>query len=331
VKSNCAKKGIKTMEHKMKYQESVLLVGLGAIACAYDYAAKLEIKNGISTTHLSAATHAGLQIIGGIDPDKKARSEFEKHSKLPSWKNLKDLPPYTHVDIAVVSSPPNTHRKVIEQILEVLDPRAIICEKPFGNSGKDSKAILAMLSKRKIPLLINYTREFSGARRELDKHIDSHEFVSGFFTYSHGLRRSCSHFIRLIIGLIGEPLEINKIEKGKSANNPSFKLTYPGDRHFYFIGLDFIEFRIASGQIEFNDRILEIQEGGRITIHKAPKDKLAPFWPSEGKLIAELELNGGIDLIYEDLSWMMDTQTKAQASRNQLDHSCNIIMDKVIF
>ena len=312
----------------MSDKKSVLLVGLGGIACSYDYE-DADIYKTESRTHFTAATNAGLKIIGGVDPDPIAREGFENNCKLMTWANRGELRLDFKIDIVVVSTPSETHKAVIEEIVEKIEPLAIICEKPFGNSKEDSKSITNLLAARKIPLLVNYTREYSKTRRNITEYFDSKNFVRGSFTYSHGLRRSGSHFIRLVLGILGIPSSVIKFEDTSNGINPSFRLIYSEDKHFDFIGTDTVEFRVASGQIEFTDRILTIHEGNRLIVNEIPKNGRSPFWPSEGKAIFDSGLNGGLDEIYKDLSWISVHRSKELTNWNSINQACNAIMDEV--
>ena len=317
------------MVNKISRINSVLLVGLGGIACSYDYEDSASYV-GQSKTHLTAATGAGLKVVGGIDLDESARRTFEKHTKLVTWRSIDELPSDLSVDLVVVSTPSQTHKAVIDEIVGKIKPLAIICEKPFGNSKEDSKYIIELLANKKIPLLVNYTREYSKSRNEITKYFNSDNFVTGSFTYSHGLRRSGSHFIRLITGLLGEPISIEKIPSTKKATNPSFKLNYSENRSFSFIGIETIEFRVANGLIELTDRILTIQEGNHILIQGLPSNKNSPFWSSEGKTLFDSNLDGGLDEIYVNLSWTNSNITQSLSNKNAIDHVCNVIMDEVL-
>jgi len=314
--------------NKISRNKSVLLVGLGGIACSYDYQDSVS-SVGKSKTHLAAATGAGLKVVGGIDIDETARSTFERHSKLVTWRSIDELPSDLNVDLVVVSTPSETHKAVIAEIVGKIKPLAIICEKPFGSSKEDSESIIKLLATKKISLLINYNREYSKTRNEITKYFNSDNFVTGSFTYSHGLRRSGSHFIRLIAGLLGEPISIEKILPTKTATNPSFKLNYSKNRSFFFFGIETIEFRVATGVIELTDRILTIREGNHILIQELPTNTTSPFWPSEGKTIFDSNLDGGLDQIYNDLSWMNTNGTYSLSNKNAIDHVCNVIMDEV--
>lgn len=316
------------MVNKISRIKSVLLVGLGGIACSYDYQDSVS-SVGQSKTHLAAATAGGLKVVGGIDLNESARRTFEKHSKLVSWRSIDELPSDLSVDLVVVSTPPQTHKAVIEEIVGKINPMAIICEKPFGSSKEDSKYIIELLANRNIPLLVNYTREYSKSRNEITKYFNSDNFVTGSFTYSHGLRRSGSHFIRLIVGLLGKPISIEKILSAKTATNPSFKLNYSENRSFSFFGIETIEFRVATGVIELTDQILTIQEGNLIVIQELPDSANSPFWPSEGKTIFDSNLDGGLDAIYADLSWTDTNNIHSLLNKNAIDHVCNVIMDEV--
>lgn len=316
----------------MKNQCNIILVGLGGIAYKYDFlndGFDYLSKNNFSNTHLSAALKAGNSIVGGVDNNAQARKSFQLSTNLTTWESLSMVSNDVGVDIFVVSSPEHTHYDVINEIVERWKPIGIICEKPFGNSSQESKRILDLVNFHNIPIIVNYTRQFSEDLNIIrDKMVNS-KFVSGNFCYSHGLRRSGSHFIRLIIGILGKPNYVEIPEQKKGLETPSFDLVYENNRKFSFIESGGVSFRIGQGYLETENFILSIQEGSKFQIMELPAGSGAPFWPSQDEASVSGNLVGGLDQIYSNLNWFKPEKLEVRKYQNELDHLCNEIMDQI--
>lgn len=312
---------------------TVLLIGLGNIAYKYD--SNLEgvvdkIDKQIARTHLGAALQAGCLVVGGVDLDLNARDNFEKFSKLKTWSRISDVPNDIKIDIYVVSSPETAHFNIIKEILLNCKPLGIICEKPFGKSSKDSRLIIEAVNSNGIPLLVNYTRQFATDYVKVRDSIRVENFVTGTFMYSHGLRRSGSHFLRIILGLFGNPISFERTESDYGSDTPSFNLQYPNGRIFKFIGTKNMDYRMAEAHIECKNSILIINEGNNFTLYENPIIGSSPFWPMEGKVVMKGNLSNGLAQIYRDRSWLSPSSLIDQQASNRIDHSCNEIMDTLL-
>lgn len=311
---------------------SLVLVGLGNIAYKYDY---LRCKTydflGSNRTHYAAALKNGFEILGGVDSSTEARFAFEKFSNRKTWESVSQIPQMEVPKIFVICSPPETHLSVITEILECFRPLGLICEKPLGSSHLESDKIIKMTNNSNVPILVNYTRQFSAGYETIKKFFNLENFISGHFVYSHGLRRNASHFIRLILGILGEPIEIRKLNMTGSVEAISFSLQYSNNRHFDFFGVSGDCIQIGEGFIESTTKFLNIYEGKVVKIGEIEKGNHEQLWPRENRLILDCSLSNGLDNLYSNRDWFMNENSRSEG-RNSVyfDSMCNQIIDVVL-
>ena len=317
----------------MENQLSVLLIGLGGIACKYDFPLpfiKGELSIGIPRSHLGAAMLSGYRVIGGVDKNFKARKEFEINTSLSTWGSLESFPNSISVDIVVVSTPASTHKDVILEVCQYLKPKGIICEKPFGASSADSKYIIDLTRSNQIPIRVNYSRNFSPGFSSLRSFVDIDKFVSGNITYSLGLRENGSHFLRFALELLGPPNSYHIDTKRSLDKNPSFSLLYPGNREMNFLGHSSRNIRTGEMIFETKDYLVLIREGSEFEIRELKKQVTTVLSISDLQIKLLGNLKGGLEEIYLDQNWIHQRFSADDVGVNRLDHLCNKIMDQML-
>ena len=80
--------------------------------------------------------------------------------KLPTKNAFKSLNDFKNasefcnkIDLIIISTPTETHLKVIEESLKIFKPRAILCEKPLSYNYEDSKKIVKVCNEFKVEIL----------------------------------------------------------------------------------------------------------------------------------------------------------------------------------
>jgi hypothetical protein len=316
----------------VRQPSGVILVGLGDIAYKYETCESSinETKSSYSKTHFIAAKKAGLKVLGGIDPVISSRKSFEQFSSLPTWKSISEVHHDLSSCLIIISAPAENHLAAISEVIKLSNPFGIICEKPFGASESESQIILEKMHKLRLPLLVNYTRQYSPGFTRLINSINLGNFQSGFLNYNYGMRRSASHFIRLVIGILGAPLFVEKGNMSPVDGNPSFSLVYSEDRRFYFLGVQNSGLQVSQGILKTNEDLISLNDGHRYEIRRLPEGKNSPYWSEDSTLIFSGNLLGGLDEIYANLEWCSTKNYESQRKLNYLDNYCNQIMDKIL-
>lgn len=181
------------------------LIGLGLIASKYS-SDKAMLKSLNFFTHAQVLDkHQNYNWISGVDPSEKARNDAEKswgaRELVSSVRKLKNRERY---EVIVLATPPESRLEIIKDFPSL---KAVIVEKPLGNSYNSSALFLEECEKRGIQVQVNLTRRADLKMRsffngELNKKIGSTQFVFG--TYGRGLYNYGTHLIDLIRMLIGE-------------------------------------------------------------------------------------------------------------------------------
>ena len=200
------------------------IIGLGQIGQGYDYS--LNSDKYVLTHAQAVQNHPEFKLVAGIDLLEINRNKFEKKFKKPSFKNLDELNTDLDIDIIVVSVPTKIHSKIVKKIISQYSPKIILIEKPFSSSLKDAKELLKLEKEKNFSIAVNYIREFEPSHRTFIKRINNGEL--GFplkivCWYSKGLINNGSHFIQFISNILGDPKNINIIDKGRRFNDYDFE------------------------------------------------------------------------------------------------------------
>ena len=113
----------------MSTKYSVAIIGLGQIGMLYD------IDNEASANILSHAKafqmHSHFNIVCGVDSNESARNLFKKHYKLRAFEKLEESLEFYRPQVVVISTPTKTHLSILNKLLSIYTPSAILCEKPL--------------------------------------------------------------------------------------------------------------------------------------------------------------------------------------------------------
>jgi predicted dehydrogenase len=195
---------------------SVLLVGLGQIGMGYDF----EAPSGTNVlTHARAFhEHPNFTLAGGVDADPIKRERFEIRYGAVAFADVDSALASVQSDIVVIATPTSSHRKIVEDVLRIRTPQAILCEKPLAYELTDARAIVAACAEKACMLYVNYMRYSEpGALTVKQRLLDGgiHVPVKGVVWYSKGVFNNGSHFLNLLQSWLGEVLEVRVYESGR--------------------------------------------------------------------------------------------------------------------
>jgi len=317
----------------MNSSKKILLVGLGGIGCRYDFDnhSFAEINRQSETkTHYGAGIQNNHEFIGGVDINPIARQIFENFTSLRTWSSIKEIKNFTEVDILVISTSTASHLQQIQEACNMIKPKAILCEKPFGRFAQDSLQMIEISEQLQIPILVNYSRNFSKGFRTISNVVGTKSIESGFVRYSQGLRVNGSHFLRFVIELLGVPKRVSFDSKNYKSQNPSFTLYYSNDKEIEFSGSDSKTIRLGEIFLETDSSTVKITEGMQFEVRKVDEILKPTPWFKDLKLIDQGDLSGGMNELYRDTKWMDKDNFSLSIERNYRDHACNEIMDNLL-
>ena len=191
------------------------IIGLGQIGQNYDYG---NSDGSYILTHAHGFTyHAGFELIAAVDIDGAKRARFESKFKKPSFQSIDMMFQSFLPDIIAIAVPTEEHFKIFKEVIK-FKPLSIICEKPIAKKIEDGKTMTEMAKVANCTLLVNYIRRFEPGVLSLKRMIHNDEIgqiYKGIVWYSKGILNNGSHFIDLLLFLLGKSSNIRIINKGR--------------------------------------------------------------------------------------------------------------------
>lgn len=169
-------------------------------------------------THCNAINrHNQTELLAIVDTDdqqlRKANIKWQPQLTVRSFEDI--LSNGKQLDIVIVAVPTEYHFEVLSDVLKY-QPKLIIAEKPFC-SDFNSADLIMNLSKeyctdgcRRIPIMVDYIRRFSGKYQEIKWQIDSGVFGKALncrVLYTKGLRHEGCHAIDLMNWFFGKCID----------------------------------------------------------------------------------------------------------------------------
>ena len=148
-------------------QHTAILIGLGRIG----WRGFLE-KPAIETHAGALLRHPDIRLLAAVDTDAKARLDFQTAYGLKVYESLDDALRESVPDIAVVATPPATHRPMVER-LALAGVRGILCEKPLSLTVADARACDAVCRNHGTVLAVGHQRRYESRHLMLRAFLNS--------------------------------------------------------------------------------------------------------------------------------------------------------------
>lgn len=250
---------------------SSIVIGLGQMGQGYDY------DHPDSSRILTHATgflyHEYYELIAGVDPGLNERQRFEKKFGRPAYPNIQTLLSKHRPEIISICVPTNYHFQVFKEVI-TCRPAAVICEKPIADSLDDAMNMKAMADKANCTLLVNYMRRFEPGVLRLKEIIEKGEagdILKGVVFYSKGFLNNGSHFIDLLLFLIGEVNRVDVLKKGRIQNKrepePDVCICFDNSE-IYFLSADEQFFTMNSMRLIGSRGEINYNNGGNEILHR---------------------------------------------------------------
>lgn len=173
-------------------------------------------------THMrSLSKHPRFRLLAAVDSNPILREGFSASTNLPAYHSVFNLPSQIQPDLVVVASPTETHPEVVSAILEQMQPRAILCEKPLSLNVADSKAMVAACKYREIDLFVNFIRRADPGVREVRRRIKDGTIaapIKAVVWYSKGMLHNGSHLVDLMSYWLGSICAARVINPGREVS-----------------------------------------------------------------------------------------------------------------
>jgi len=189
------------------------IIGLGNIGFESD--AKISKKYILSYAR-AFNMHKGFDLIAGFDIDKNKCKDFQEKYRVPGYRYNDLQNGLSGLDVAVISTPAKDHLMVLKDVVAFLQPRMIVMEKPLALNLKQAEAIAKIAKDKKILFYVNYFRRIDPGIRRLKEGIRKNRWGKLkhlVIYYGQDLLNNGSHFIDLMIYLLGSPNSLQVLHK----------------------------------------------------------------------------------------------------------------------
>lgn len=297
---------------------NILIVGLGAIGAGFGGSVDEE-------NHAFLSAQVGFNLVGGVDLDSSKRSEFARRYGAPTFDSV-ELAANLSPDVVVIATDAVNHKINLDLAIEFFPSAILICEKPFGSSYAESLDMAEAVRDKNIKMFVNYSRQHSIGYGDLLTQIKG-GLQGGTVVYNYGITRSCSHYIRLCIGLFGEPLDVRISRDDFFLNsNPSFTLEYGNGINIEFVGVQNLGTRIAEFNLITDSEVIQVSQGIEWELKKKGVEG-NPNWVAGLEEITRGNLSGGLANLYSALFSRRIPSLNLEILHDALP---NKIIDKVI-
>jgi predicted dehydrogenase len=215
----------------------VVVVGLGQIGMASDLALDPEVY--VYTHARAFHQHPAFELLAGVDGSAQRRAEFTKAYGRPVYATVSEALREIDPAVVAIAVPTEAHAAVLQEVLALRKPSAIICEKPLSYNRDESVSIVASCAQAGSQLFVNYIRRADPAVREIKTRLDFGQIATplkGVAWYSKGLFNNGSHFVDLLQYWLGELLSFKLVQKGRcwgADPEPDFLASFAGGQiHF---------------------------------------------------------------------------------------------------
>ena len=209
------------------------LLGCGAIGSVYDERRSLD--GPVFTQAGMFSTSNAFELICIADPDSRRRQDCAQAWRVEkTYASHQELLRHEQPQVVGVATPDDTHEAILEDILDLGQPRAVFLEKPLARSAARGLEIGLGYEAAGIALVVNYVRRYDETHRRVRDFVARGGLgrVHGVCAqYVRGLRHNGCHAVNLLRFLFGEPLRVRAVglEQGSMPLDPSLdvRLEFP--------------------------------------------------------------------------------------------------------
>jgi predicted dehydrogenase len=270
-----------------------LIIGAGNIGTKFD-----KPNQDIVLTHAHAYHQSPkFRLVGIVDTNLALAKKETKKWGCKAYDKIETAFNENKIDVVSICSPTETHLSIFKQ-LPFKKIKLCFLEKPIAKNTEESKEILSIAKRTKIPVQVNYSRRFIPQFSALKKEIylgNFGEFLSGTGYYSKGILNNGSHFLDLLHFLVAQTKSVKILDHcvDFKADDPSatLHLTLNNGKNFFLHHVDYRHHYIGQLDLFFSKtRILISDLGSRITFFETKNNPLFPGFKKITK-IKEMEVS----------------------------------------
>jgi predicted dehydrogenase len=193
-----------------------LIIGLGQIGMEYDL--NIPVDQAVFTHARAFSIHPEFELLGAVDPSSEKRSRFTQKYDKPAFADIAEALQRTNPQIVVIASPTDYHRAILEEVLSLSKPLAILCEKPLAYNISDARLMVELCEQKGVRLFVNYVRRSEPGSIEVSDRIHKGLIkvpIKGMVWYTKGFFNNGSHFFNLLEFWLGAYQRSTVISEGR--------------------------------------------------------------------------------------------------------------------
>jgi predicted dehydrogenase len=210
----------------------VVVVGLGQIGMVSDLSLSPDVH--VYTHARAFQQHPAFGLLAGVDSLEQRRAQFAEAFGRPAFATVREALLSFDPAVVALAVPTELHATVLEEVLALCRPRAILCEKPLSYRLEDAARIVALCAQAGTQLYVNYVRRADPAVQQIKARLDEGQItlpLKGVTWYSKGLFNNGSHFFDLLQYWLGELQSFKVIQSGRTWGDdpePDFLAMFAG-------------------------------------------------------------------------------------------------------
>jgi len=261
----------------MKSKFNVLIIGAGKIGAFFD---DPKSKNFLTHAH-AFSFHKGFNLLGFVDKDKKQALKAAKKWNAKVYDNIEQSFELNKIDVVCITASTDMHQAILAEVSKY-PVKLILLEKPIAKTFDESKKIIELYNKTKIPIAVNYIRRFLPEFEKIKKDMSSGiygNFITGAGYYGKGMLNNGSHIIDLLNFFFDRISDFKIIDSFNdySADDPTITsaLTFFKNKSFILQGVNSRLFTLFEIDLIFEKRRVRIIESGqKIEFYKTTDNKI---------------------------------------------------------
>jgi len=258
---------------------NILIIGAGQIGAFFDSPDKDYVL-----THAHAfKKHSGFNLLGFVDSNTKRVEMAANIWGGEAFLTIDDAFSKNNIDVVVVSVSDEYHYQVLKE-LSKYSFKLVFTEKPLTKTVAEGTEILDVYKKKKIPIIVNYSRRFVPEFSLLKNEISSGfygKYLSGCGYYGKGTLHNGSHMIDLLFFLFGDINESKTISRifDHFEDDPSCSavLNLMLGGKFFMQGIDCRCYSLFELDLLFEQKRIRILDSGlKIEYYEVGKNDIYP-------------------------------------------------------
>lgn len=298
-----------------------VVIGAGQIGCAMDQPGQRQ-----PMTHAGGyQAVAGYELAGIADHAAEARERAAAWG-CPVFSDVDELLEAVSPQVVSVCTDATTMPATLQQVLS-RPLKAVIAEKPVASSAQEAQGLADLAAERSIPLLVNFTRRFMPAYRQVREAIAEEPPLSITIRYAKGITHNGSHALDLVRFLVGEITSVVPLASraDHTPDDPSISafLSARLCPQVFLVGLDQRQFTQFEVDVTAPSWRMVIDDDGRRLRRSVRRDQSGvppgprlveqPAEPA-GKNLAMTTLLGHVlDVVHQNAAPLCTAQDAAQA------------------